>query len=135
MATDWTCSHQGVICLSGLIVDACGWVALIDARLNLDVAMAPVVGSPKLLVLDSVAKELENLSKKRSGLLLDLLEQRSERIPDIEDMKHTDDMLVKLSVDDGWPVLTVDRRLKERLVGAGGSYIEVTSGPSLRLVG
>ena len=124
-----------MICLSGLIVDACGWVALIDARLNLDVAMAPVVGSPKLLVLDSVAKELENLSKKRSGLLLDLLEQRAERIPDIEDMKHTDDMLVKLSVDDGWPVLTVDRRLKERLVGAGGSYIEVTSGPSLRLVG
>ena len=135
MATYWTCGHQGVICLSGLIIDACGWVALVDARLNLDVAMASVVGSPKLLVLDSVAKELENLSKKRSGLLLDLLEQRSERMPDIEEMKHTDDMLVKLSVDGGWPVLTVDRRLKERLVGAGGSYIEVTSGPSLRLVG
>jgi len=31
--------------------------------------------------------------------------------------------------------LTVDRRLKERLVSSGGSYIEVTSGPSLRLVG
>ena len=135
MATDWTCGHQGVICLSGLVIDACGWVALVDPRLNLDVAMASVVGSPKLLVLDSVAKELENLSRKRSGLLLDLLEQRSERIPDIEDMKHTDDMLVKLSVDGGWPVLTVDRRLKERLIGAGGSYIEVTSGPSLRLVG
>lgn len=135
MAADWTCSHQGVICLSGLIIDACGWVALVDARLNLDVAMASVVGSPKLLVLDSVAKELESLSRKRSGLLLDLLGQRSERIPDFEDMKHTDDMLVKLSLDGGWPVLTVDRRLKERLIGAGGSYIEVTSGPSLRLVG
>ena len=135
MATDWTCGHQGVICLSGLVIDACGWVALVDARLNLDVAMASVVGSPKLLVLDSVARELESLSNKRSGLLLDLLKERSERIPDIEDVKHTDDMLVKVSVDSGWPVLTVDRRLKERLVGAGGSYIEVTSGPSLRLVG
>ena len=134
MATHWTCSHQGVICLSGLIVDACGWVALVDARLNLDVAMASVVGSPKLFVLKSVAKELESLSKKRGGLLLDLLEQRSEILPDIEDINHTDDMLVKLSVDAGWPVLTVDRRLKERLVGDGGSYIEVTSGPSLRLV-
>ncbi len=134
MATHWTCSHQGVICLSGLIIDACGWVALVDARLNLDVAMASVVGSPKLFVLKSVAKELESLSKKRGGLLLDLLEQRSEILPDIEDINHTDDMLVKLSVDAGWPVLTVDRRLKERLVGAGGSYIEVTSGPSLRLV-
>jgi len=123
-----------VICLSGLIIDACGWAALVDARLNLDVAMAPIIGSPKLLVLDSVARELESLSNKRSGLLLDLLEQRSERMPDIEGMKHTDDMLVKVSVDSGWPVLTVDKRLKERLVSAGGSYIEVTSGYSLRLV-
>ena len=96
--------------------------------------MAPIIGSPKLLVLDSVARELESLSNKRSGLLLDLLEKRSERIPDIEDMKHTDDMLVMVSVDSGWPVLTVDKRLKERLVSAGGSYIEVTSGHSLRLV-
>ncbi|MED5268004.1 MAG: hypothetical protein VYB00_04200 [Candidatus Thermoplasmatota archaeon] len=134
MEADWACSHQGVICLSGLIIDACGWAALVDARLNLDVAMAPIIGSPKLLVLDSVAKELESLSNKRSGLLLDLLEQRSERMPDIEGMKHTDDMLVKVSVDSGWPVLTVDKRLKERLVSAGGSYIEVTSGYSLRLV-
>ena len=134
MATDWTCGHQGVICLSGLVIDACGWVALVDARLNLDSAMASVVGSPKLLVLDSVAKELENLSNERGGLLLDLLERRSERIPDIEGMKHTDDMLVKLSLDGKWPVLTVDKRLKERLIGVGGSYIEITSGPSLRLV-
>ena len=123
-----------MICLSGLIIDACGWAALVDARLNLDVAMAPIIGSPKLLVLDSVARELESLSNKRSGLLLDLLEQRSERMPDIEGMKHTDDMLVKVSVDSGWPVLTVDKRLKERLVSAGSSYIEVTSGYSLRLV-
>ncbi|HII89785.1 MAG TPA: hypothetical protein HA247_02080 [Candidatus Thalassarchaeaceae archaeon] len=134
MEADWACSHQGVICLSGLIIDACGWAALVDARLNLDVAMAPIIGSPKLLVLDSVARELESLSNKRGGLLLDLLEQRSERMPDIEGMKHTDDMLVKVSVDSGWPVLTVDKRLKERLVSAGGSYIEVTSGYSLRLV-
>jgi len=32
-------------------------------------------------------------------------------------------------------VLTVDRRLKEKLVNSGGSYIEVTSGRALRLVG
>ncbi len=85
--------------------------------------MAFVAGSPRLLVLDSVAKELENLSKTRGGLLLDLLEQRSERMSDIEGIKHADDMLVELSVESGWPVLTVDRRLKERLFSAGGSYI------------
>ena len=96
--------------------------------------MASVAGSPRLLVLDSVAKELDNLSKTRGGLLIDLLEQKSERMSDIEGIKHTDDMLVELSIESGWPVLTVDRRLKERLIGVGGSYIEITSGPSLRLV-
>ena len=117
--------------MSSVLIDACGWVALVDARLNLDVAMASVAGSPRSLVLDSVDAELQKLSQTRGGLLLDLLDQKSERMSDIEGMKHTDDMLVELSVESGWPVLTVDRRLKERLVSAGGSYIEVTSGPSL----
>lgn len=121
--------------MSSVLIDACGWAALVDARLNLDVAMASVAGSPRFLVLDSVNAELQKLGLRRGGLLLDLLEQRSEKMSDIEGMKHTDDMLVELSVESGWPVLTVDRRLKERLVSAGGSYIEVTSGPALRLVG
>ena len=121
--------------MSSVLIDACGWVALVDAKLNLDVSMASVAGSPRLLVLDSVAKELGNLSKTRGGLLLDLLEQRSVRMSDIEGMKHTDDMLIELSVESGWPVLTVDRQLKERLVSSGGSYIEVTNGPTLRRVG
>ena len=121
--------------MSSVLIDACGWVALVDARLNLDVAMASVAGSPRLLVLDSVDAELQKLSQTRGGLLLDLLEQKSERMSDIEEMKHTDDMLVELSVESGWPVLTVDWRLKERMVSAGGSYIEVTSGPALRLIG
>ena len=99
--------------MSSVLIDACGWAALVDARLNLDVAMASVAGAPRLLVLDSVAKELDNLSKTRGGLLLDLLEQKSERMSDIEGIKHTDDMLVELSIESGWPVLTVDRRLKE----------------------
>lgn len=120
--------------MSSVLIDACGWVALVDARLNLDIAMASVAGAPRLLVLDSVDAELQKLSQTRGGLLLDLLEQRSEKMSDIEGMKYTDDMLVELSGESGWPVLTVDRRLKERLISSGGSYIEVTSGPSLRLV-
>ena len=75
--------------MSSVLIDACGWVALVDARLNLDVAMASVAGSPRLLVLDSVNAELQKLSQTRGGLLLDLLEQRSERMSDIEGMKHT----------------------------------------------
>ena len=87
--------------MSSVLIDACGWVALVDARLNLDVAMASVAGSPRLLVLDSVGAELQKLSQTRGGLLLDLLEQKSERMSDIEGMKHTDDMLVDLSVESG----------------------------------
>ncbi|MCH2261410.1 hypothetical protein [Candidatus Thalassarchaeum betae] len=118
-----------------VLVDACGWVAMMDAGLNLDEAMKNVVGKADLLVLDSVQNELELLSQRKKGLLLELLVNRSERVPDIEGMSHPDEMLVQMSTANGWPVLTVDRQLKERLIGSGGSYIEVTSGRSLRLFG
>ncbi|MCS5556984.1 MAG: hypothetical protein VYD62_03335 [Candidatus Thermoplasmatota archaeon] len=118
-----------------VLVDACGWVAMMDAGLNLDEAMKNVVGKADLLVLDSVQNELELLSQRRKGLLLELLVSRSDRVPDIEGMSHPDEMLVQMSTANGWPVLTVDRQLKERLIGSGGSYIEVTSGRSLRLFG
>mgnify|MGYP003322433249 FL=1 len=118
-----------------VLVDACGWVAMMDAGLNLDEAMKNVVGKADLLVLDSVQKELELLSQRRKGLLLELLVSRSDRVPDIEGMSHPDEMLVQMSTANGWPVLTVDRQLKERRIGSGGAYIEVTSGRSLRLAG
>lgn len=117
-----------------VLVDACGWVAMMDAGLNLDEAMKNVVGRADLLVLDSVQNELELLSQRRKRLLLELLVSRSERVPDIGGMSHPDEMLVQMSTANGWPVLTVDRQLKERLIVSGGSYIEVTSGRSLRLV-
>ena len=118
-----------------VLVDACGWVAMMDAGLNLDEAMKNVVGKADLLVLESVQNELELLSQRKKGLLLELLVNRSERVPDIEGMSHPDEMLVQMSTANGWPVLTVDRQLKETLIGSGGSYIEVTSGRSLRLFG
>ena len=118
-----------------VLVDACGWVAMMDAGLNLDEAMKNVVGKADLLVLDSVQNELELLSQRKKGLLLELLVNRSERVPNIEGMSHPDEMLVQMSTANGWPVLTVDRQLKERLIVSGGSYIEVTSGRSLRLFG
>lgn len=118
-----------------VLVDACGWVAMMDGGLNLDEAMKNVVGKADLIVLDSVQNELELLSQRRKGLLLELLVNRSERVPDIEGMSHPDEMLVQMSTANGWPVLTVDRQLKERLIVSGGSYIEVTSGRSLRLFG
>jgi rRNA-processing protein FCF1 len=115
-----------------VLVDACGWVSLIDAGLNLDISLNEVVGEAELKVTTGVRDELESLSERRGGLLLDLLHSRSEVIDSEEG--HTDDSLLALAIQNRWPVLTVDRILKKRLVEGGCSYIEVTSGPTLRMV-
>ena len=116
----------------GVLVDACGWVSLVDAGLNLDISLNETVGEAELKITDSVRKELESLSSSRSGLLLDLLYSRAELVK--SDEGHTDTSLLEISVKTGWPVLRVDRGLKRKLVERGCSFIEVTSGPSLRLV-
>ena len=118
----------------GVLVDACGWVALVEARLNLDSSMKDVVGAAELKLLECVDKELESVSAKQKGLLLELLRNRCEVLPDLEGMRHPDGMLVRLSSENGWPVLTVDTELKRLLIEQGGSYIEVASGRYLRLV-
>jgi|TARA_B110000495_G_C22382353_1_gene246980 rRNA-processing protein FCF1 len=119
----------------GVLVDACGWIALIDAKINIDTAMIGILGEFDLMLLERVKSELDVLAGKKRGLLLDLLEKRSNIMPNIQGIKHTDDMLIKLSMERSWPVLTVDRELKERLINSGGSYIEVTSRRVLRLIG
>ena len=116
----------------GVLVDACGWVSLVDAGLNLDISLNETIGGAELKVTDSVRRELDSLAGSRGGLLLDLLYSRAEFVKSEEG--HTDTNLVEISIETGWPVLTVDRGLKRKLVERGCSFIEVTSGPSLRLV-
>ena len=116
----------------GVLVDACGWVSLVDAGLNLDISLNETIGEAELKVTDSVRRELDSLAGRRGGLLLDLLYSRAEFVKSEEG--HTDTNLVEISFEMGWPVLTVDRGLKRKLVERGCSFIEVTSGPSLRLV-
>ena len=116
----------------GVLVDACGWVSLVDAGLNLDISLNETIGGADLKVTDSVKRELDALAGSRGGLLLDLLYSRAEFVKSEEG--HTDTNLLEISIEMGWPVLTVDRGLKRKLVERGCSFIEVTSGPSLRLV-
>ena len=116
----------------GVLVDACGWVSLVDAGLNLDISLNETVGEVELKITESVRRELDSLAGSRGGLLLDLLYSRAEVVK--SDEGHTDTNLVEISIETGWPVLTVDRGLKRKLVERGCSFIEVTSGPSLRLV-
>lgn len=117
-----------------VLIDACGWAALVDAGLNIDISMSKIIGKPRYLLLDKVKQELESLSKQRKGLLLSLLEKKSEFIKAPVGIRHTDQMLLQLSREYGWPVLTVDKRLKERLINTGGSYIEVNSKNVLKLI-
>ena len=116
----------------GVLVDACGWVSLVDAGLNLDISLNETIGEAELKITDSVRRELDSLAGSRGGLLLDLLYSRAEFVKSEEG--HTDTNLIQMSIRTGWPVLTVDRGLKRKLVEKGCSFIEVTSGPSLRLV-
>ncbi len=116
----------------GVLVDACGWVSLVDAGLNLDISLSNAIGEAELKITDSVRRELDSLAGSRGGLLLDLLYSRAEFVKSEEG--HTDTNLIQMSIRTGWPVLTVDRGLKRKLVEKGCSFIEVTSGPSLRLV-
>ena len=95
--------------------------------------MSNVIGKPELIVIDSVWKELDGLSRGMRGLLLGLLKRRSEMMDDPPGEKHTDMMLLRLSKMNNWPVLTVDTRLKEILSEAGCSYIEVVADRMLRL--
>ena len=120
--------------MTGVLVDTCGWVALIKSGLNIDSELAKIIGRPKLIVIDSVLEELEDLAKQKRGLLLELLKSRCEIIEDPKGERHTDKMLIKLSVSNKWPVLTVDTRLKEELSKSGCQYIEVVSDRMLRLI-
>ena len=59
-----------------VIVDACGWVAVIDAAINIDDALLQLLGPFQLLLLSDVEKELIEINSKRSkkrSLLLQLL--------------------------------------------------------------
>ena len=119
--------------LTGVLVDACGWVAVVDARINIDLELEPQIGPVEIKVTDLVLEELNRLAERESRpLLLDLLHDRGEVVSG--DGEHTDDELLNLATTNGWPVLTVDKALKVRLHAANASVIEVHGSKTLRLI-
>ena len=119
--------------VAGVLVDACGWVAVVDARINIDLELETQIGPVELKVTDLVLEELSRLAEREAkSLLLDLLHERAEVVSG--DGEHTDDELLNLSTTNGWPVLTVDRALKARLHEANASVIEVHGSKTLRLI-
>jgi rRNA-processing protein FCF1 len=115
-----------------LLIDTCGWIAVIDARINIDIEMERTIGQANWILPLQVKEEIDRLAEGRNDLLLDLLANRSTIITDEEG--HTDDVLVRLAQRLDAPVLTVDKILKRRLVAAGCTYLEVVRDRSLRLV-
>ena len=121
--------------MSGVIVDACGWVAVVEAGINIDIALADSVGPIDLKVTYHVLEELDRVQKSHSrGLLLNLLRQRAEVVVGAGGDSHTDDEILNIAHAEGWPVLTVDKRLKQRLSERNIPYIEVSGLNNLRLV-
>jgi len=118
-----------------VLIDACGWVAVVDGGIHIDHALADQVGPVELAITAAGRAELERLQGERSAtLLLDLLDSRAEVVQAPEGVSHTDDQLIQLAAQLQCPVLTVDRELKRRLVAKGSQIIEVVGGSALRLV-
>jgi rRNA-processing protein FCF1 len=117
-----------------VLVDACGWVAVIEAGINIDQALLECAGTKQLAVVPNVVTELNALNDRK--LLVSMLTSKAEIINPPEDSgNHTDDQLLALAIENKWPVLTVDTELKRRLSQANITWIEVSGRSHLRQVG
>ena len=126
----------GDIMTQKIIVDSCGWVAIIDSGINFELELERMFGNYQLILLDSVLSELESLEierPRRKSLLLDMLKQKSVTMDSFE-KSHTDDFIFELSKQDGYAVLTIDKALKKRLYQSGCSVVEVAKNNHLRHV-
>ena len=119
-----------------IIVDSCGWVAIIDANINFELELERIFGSFDLILLDSVDNELQNLDldrPRRKSLLLDMLRNKSTLVSS-NFSSHTDDYIFDLASKGSYSVLTIDKILKKRLYQSGISVIEVAKSNHLRLI-
>tara|TARA_B000000565_G_C23601530_1_gene307440 strand:+ start:79 stop:459 length:381 start_codon:yes stop_codon:yes gene_type:complete len=119
-----------------IIIDACGWVAVIDSGINIDIELEKIFGSFQLILLDSVLDELKEIEKertKRKTLLISMLENKSNKI-DSEEFTHTDDQIFSISEQLGYAVLTVDKELKKRLYQSSIKVIEVNKNNHLKIL-
>ena len=121
-----------------VLIDACGWVAVVDSGMNFDSEALNILGRPQLLLLPKVIEELRQLDALRprgKKLLLELLAAKSKEIqPRPNAGEHTDDQLVDLAQASGMTVLTVDVQLKRRLFERAVPVLEVTKKKRLRLI-
>ena len=119
-----------------IIVDSCGWVAIIDASINFELELERMFGTFELILLDNVETELQDLDSarpRRKSLLLDMLRAKSNHLSSVMN-SHTDDYIFQLASEGDYSVLTIDKVLKKRLYQHGISVIEVAKSNHLRLI-
>lgn len=117
-----------------VLVDACGWVAVIEAGINIDQALLDCAGTKQLAIVPNVIAELEALNERK--LLISMLKSKAELISPPEGSgNHTDDQLLAIAIQNKWPILTVDTDLKKRLSQSNIAWIEVSGRSHLRQVG
>ena len=119
------------------MVDTCGWIAVINAGINIDYAFSGIFGKFQFIVIDPVWDELRLFQEKNESksFLLDLLKKKSTNYENNDlTRKHTDDILLFLSKENGWPVLTIDKKLKERLNQSNCKVIQVVGEKKIELI-
>ena len=100
-----------------IIVDTCGWVAIIDSNINFELELERIFGNYQLVLTNAVVDELYRLEDTRprgKSLLLAMLEQKST-VVDVSELSHADDQIFRLAENRNYAVLTIDKILKKRL--------------------
>lgn len=119
-----------------VLIDACGWVACMNAQLNVERDLEALLGPCMWVLLPSVERELFHLEAqrpKKKSLLLRLLRSKAEtHVPAVEG--HTDDEIFACALEKNWATLTVDTDLKHRLYEANLRVVEVRQNTHLYLV-
>ena len=121
-----------------VLIDACGWVACVDAKINIEREMERLIGPCQWILTPEVLAELNALEAERSPakrLLLSLLEGKSvTRINENEELRHTDDILFQMACELQCATLTVDTGLKRRLYEMNLTILEVRKGTRMHVV-
>ena len=120
-----------------IIIDACGWVAIIDSGMNLDIELERTIGTFQLILLESVLQELKEIEKtrpKRKSLLISMLEKKSSHTFSVSDLNHTDDQIFELATKENSAVITVDKDLKKRLFQSSIKVIEVSKKNHFKII-
>lgn len=132
MATYRTRNNR-VIFMKKVLVDACGWVAVIEAGINIDLGLMDCCGYKELAIVPNVIAELKSLRNPK--LMIPMLEAKADLLePPNNSGNHTDDQLFTLAVENNWPILTVDTELKRRLSKSNLHWVEVSGRTHLRMV-